>query len=85
MTAKEFLEGKTLTAVDKVNSIIFNLVVDDLVYGLDIDTSSVQFGTKLTRTKTFSISDDILTVGKIKLDLSTTNMLGANKDSLNAE
>jgi hypothetical protein len=77
MTAKELLEGKTLNSVEKADSLIINLIVDDLLYGLDVDTSTLESGTSLTNTTSFTIKGDILTVGKSKLDLSTTNILVA--------
>jgi hypothetical protein len=75
MKAKEFLNKKTLTAVETVNNLIINLVVDKTVYGLKIDTSSIPSGTKLTRTNQFKIQNDILTVGTISVNLATTDML----------
>jgi len=77
MTAKELLEGKTLNSVEKAGSLIINLTVDDTLYGLDVDTSIIESGTSLTNTTSFTIKGDILTVGKSKLDLSTTNVLVA--------
>lgn len=76
MTAKEFLEGKTLTAVETVNSLIINLVIDEAVYGMDVDTSNLVFDTPLIRTENFLIEGDILTVGELSLDLVDTEMLG---------
>jgi hypothetical protein len=75
MKAKEFLNKKTLTAVETVNNLIINLVVDKTVYGLKIDTSSIPSGTKLTRTNQFKIQNDILTVSTISVNLATTDML----------
>ena len=75
MKAKEFLNGKTLTAVETVNNLIINLVIEETLYGLKIDTSSILSGTKLTRTNQFEIQNDILTVGIISMDLTTTDML----------
>ena len=79
MTAKEFLEGKTLTAVETVETLIINLVIEEAVYGLDVDTSGIEGGTQLTRTEDFNITDDVLTTGELSVDLSTTNMLGGRE------
>ena len=76
MTAKEFLEGKTLTAVETVDTVIINLVIEDAVYGMDVDTSNIQEGTLLTRTEDFTVENDTLTANELSVDLSTTNMLG---------
>jgi hypothetical protein len=75
MTAKQFLEGKTLTAVETVDSLILNLVIGEEVHGLEVDTSQIIGGTPLTRTNNFTITNDILTVDSLTLDLSLTDML----------
>ena len=75
MKAKEFLDKKTLVAVETAGDLILNLVVDNVVYGLKVDTSSVEAGTKLQRTTNFKIEDDILTSNSISVNLATTNML----------
>jgi hypothetical protein len=80
MTAKEFLEGKTLTAVETVETLIINLVIEEAVYGLDVDTSGIEGGTTLTRTEDFNITDDALTTGELSVDLATTNMLGSREE-----
>jgi hypothetical protein len=80
MTAKEFLEGKTLTAVETVETLIINLVIEEAVYGLDVDTSGIEGGTTLTRTEDFNITDDVLTSGELSVDLATTNMLGSKEE-----
>ena len=79
MKAKEFLADKTLAAVETVESIIINLVVEEGVYGLAVDTSGIQAGTPLTRTTGFSVVDDVLTADGLTLDLATTKMLGFEK------
>jgi hypothetical protein len=76
MKAKEFLNKKTLTAVETVNNLIINLVIEKTVYGLKVDTSSIPSGTKLKRTTSFKIEDDILAVGTISVNLAETDMLG---------
>lgn len=79
MTAKEFLEDKTLSAVETVDGLILNLIVDKAVYGMDIDTSNIKSGTPIVRTTEFVIIEDTLSSGDISVDLSTTDML--NKKS----
>jgi hypothetical protein len=79
MTVKEFLSGKTLTAIEFIEDLTINLVVDKAVYGLSVDTSSITAGTKLTRTEEFEIDGDTLTSGDITLDLSETDMLSSKK------
>jgi hypothetical protein len=80
MTAKEFLEDKNLTSVETVENLIINLVINDSIYGMEINTSGIPQGTPLNRTEDFQIEDDILTTGELSLDLSVTNMLGKREN-----
>lgn len=75
MKAKEFLNKKTLTAVETAGDLILNLVIGNVVYGLKVDTSSVEAGTKLQRTTNFKIKNDILTFNDTSVNLTTTDML----------
>ena len=77
MTAKEFLQDKTLIAIEVVDNLILNLVIEESIWGLDVDTSNIQSGTPLIRTIDFTIENDILKSNDISLDLNTTNMLGS--------
>lgn len=79
MTAKEFLEEKTLTAVETVGTLVINLVLGEAVYGMNVNTSKIKKGTLLTRTEDFVIEDDILTANGMSIDLSKTNMLGGRQ------
>jgi hypothetical protein len=81
MTIQEFLNSKTLSSVEKTDDLIINLIIEDLVYGLavygiDVDTSSIEAGTVLTRTTNFQIDGNLLNCEGISIDISTTNMLG---------
>lgn len=75
MTAKEFLTGKKLQAIEVVGNVIINLIVDGASYALAAETSSFQVGTKIQRVTEYKKTRDIITYGDITLDLATTNML----------
>jgi hypothetical protein len=75
MKAKEFLDGKTLTAIEVTGSKILNLVIDEEIYGLKVDLSKVKSGTKITRITEFEIANNVLTTDKLSLDLSEADML----------
>jgi hypothetical protein len=77
MTLKDFLQDKTLTAVEITEqyNLIFNVYVEGVCYGLDIDNSNVPDGTKLYMREDFTLENDILSVAGISLDTTTTNML----------
>lgn len=81
MTAKEFLKDKTLEAVEIVDSLILNLVVEGVSYGLKVDTSSIKAGTPLIKTTNFSIDVDVLVSGNLSVDLAKTDMLLLDKVS----
>jgi hypothetical protein len=76
MTIKEFLEDKTLTAVETVDNLIINLVCGESPYGIDVDTSNIPSGTLLTRRTDYTLINDILSVDTISVNTETTNMLG---------
>jgi hypothetical protein len=77
MTLKDFLQDKTLTAVEIAEefNLIFNVYIEGVGYGLSIDTSNIPSGTKLFIREDFTLENDILSVAGISLDTATTNML----------
>jgi hypothetical protein len=79
-TAKEFLQDKTLKAIDVAKGTILSLVIQNSAYGLDVDTSGIPYGTPVTRVEDFTIDGDILTADGITLDLANTFMLGKDMD-----
>lgn len=75
MTVKEYLEGKVLTAVDTVDSVILNLVTMGKVeQGLEVDTSNIPAFTPLIRTENFILTDTELEANGIVIDINTTNI-----------
>ena len=76
MTINEYLQDKTLTSVEIAMGIMFNLVCDNLIMGLDVDTSSVPAGTQLERRADFILTTDTLSVDGISLNTNETNVLG---------
>ena len=75
MTAKEFLNGKTLTEIELVGDQVINLVINEFTIGLDVNTSDILFGTALVRTNEFELNGDNLTFNNVSIDLSTINVL----------
>jgi len=78
MTLKEFLQDKTLSAVETVDghNLIVNVYVDETCYGLNADMSNIVAGTTLTKREDFTLEGDILSVDAITIDMSKTEMLG---------
>jgi hypothetical protein len=77
MTLKEFLQDKTLTSVEITEeyNLIFNVYIDGVCYGLDIDNSNVPNGTQLYMREDFTLENDILSVSGISISTTETNML----------
>ena len=77
MTLKDFLQDKTLTAVEITEeyNLIFNVYVEWVGYGLAIDNSNVPNGTQLSMRDDFTLENDILSVSGISISTTETNML----------
>lgn len=78
MTLIEFLQDKTLSAVETVDghNLIVNIYVDETCYGLNVNMTNIVAGTMLTKREDFVLTDDTLSVDAITIDMSTTEMLG---------
>lgn len=77
MTLKQFIEENQVTAFEVVpNILIINVIVGEVEYGIDVDTSSIPFGTQLQKIEEFIIEDDILTIGNLSINTLETYMLG---------
>jgi hypothetical protein len=75
MTAKDYLEGKILTSIEIVKSRIINLITDENIMGLNVDTSDIEFGTPLVRSSNFELVDDMLKCDDLLVDLSLVDVL----------
>lgn len=78
MTLKEFLQDKTLTAVELIDfdyNQIINVYVDGAGYGLKADTSNIPCGTPLTYTTDFTLNEDMLSVSDISININDIEML----------
>ena len=78
MTLKEFLQDKTLEAVELIDfdyNQIINVYVDGAGYGLKADTSNIPCGTPLTYTTDFTLNEDILSVSDIFVNINDIEML----------
>jgi hypothetical protein len=75
MTAKNYLEGKILTSIEIVKGRIINLITDENIMGLNVDTSDIEFGTPLVRSSNFELVDDMLKCDDLLVDLSLVDVL----------
>ena len=78
MTLKEFLQDKTLSAVEIVDghNLIVNVYIEETCYGLNVDMSNIVAGTTLTKREDFILTNNTLSVDAITIDIATTEMLG---------
>ena len=76
MNLKTFLETNNVSGFEIVpNVLILNVISNDAVYGLDVDTSNLVQTTLITVNE-YSINNDILSVDNLTLDTNSTNLLG---------
>jgi hypothetical protein len=75
MTIQEFLNEKTFSHIEICENLIINLIVDDVVYGINVDTTHIESSLILERTDNFLIEGNSLISGEIIVDITTTNML----------
>lgn len=75
MTLKEFLQDKTLTAIEIYNTIVLNVYIGYESQALDVDTSNIPGGSTLTTVTDFTIEGDLLKAGDIELDMTAVNIL----------
>ena len=78
MTLKEFLQDKTLTAVELIDfdyNQIINVYVEGVGYGLNIDTSFIPSGTSLEYHTDFILENDILSVNDVFVNINDVEML----------
>lgn len=80
MTIKEFLSDKTLTGVEKVGNTILSLVIENSLYGIDVDVSNIPSGTRVERVTDFTIVNDILKISNIELNMNDVKMLGMDEE-----
>jgi hypothetical protein len=79
MKLKNFLNEITLIGVEICESygLIYNVYdINNVCSGLNIDTSMVPSGTKLTYRTDFVLENDILTVAGISINTNDVTMLG---------
>jgi hypothetical protein len=78
MTLKEFVSSFDIKYFEIIPSFtIMNIVTnDDICYSIDNDFSNIPGGTVLVKVEQWNISEDILIVDGLGLDMNSTNVLG---------
>ena len=81
MTINEYLNERTITAVEVIQDLIFNIFIGEEVMGLGIDTSNIPSGSVLQYRTDFQVNGDLLTVDNITINLNETNVLYQEPDN----
>lgn len=77
MTVKQFTDQNDVSIVQVLldYNLIINLVVGDIPYGIDVDTSDIPTGTTLTDVDNFIILGNMMDADGIVIDMTQVNML----------
>jgi hypothetical protein len=75
MTLKEFIVDKNITGFELVGATLINVLVDNIPYGLDSDTTNIIAGTLVENITEWSIVGDILTINGIEYDMNIISLL----------
>jgi len=76
MTLKQFTEKNNVTGFEKIGNLLFNVMVDNVPYGLNLDTSNIESNTLLETVTNFEIQGDLLVVeGEITINMNEITLL----------
>lgn len=76
MKLNEFLNENNVTAFEYVeNNVIINAVVEDGIFGINVDCSEIPSGTPVLRANSFEINGELLIVEGLELNIYETDML----------
>lgn len=80
MNLKNFMQENLTTAFEIVPDVlILNVIANDTVHGLDVDTTNIQ-QTTLQTVSEYTLENDILTVSGLSLNTNTVNILGTEEE-----
>lgn len=76
MKLKNFLQENPQVSFEIIpNILILNIIVGNVTYGLDVDTSNIQNGTRLETVSEYTLENDILTVSGLSLNTNDVDIL----------
>ena len=76
MTLKQFIEENNVTGFEKIGNLLFNVMVNNVPYGLDVDTSNIENNTPLETVTNFEIQGDLVVVGgEITINMNEITLL----------
>lgn len=77
---KEFIQENDVTGFELVNNVILSVVVDNITYALDVDTSEIPYGMLVQRVNEFIIEEDILSVNNVSININNVNVYSIDYD-----
>lgn len=81
-TLKQFMLENNVNEFEGTDSLILNAIVDEISYGLDVDTSNIPGGTVLTKYDSFIKDGDNIIIGDIIVDSNNIFMLGFDDENI---
>lgn len=75
MTLKDFIVDKNITGFELVGATLINVLVDNIPYGLDSDTTNIIAGTLVENITEWIIVGDILTINEVEYDMNIISLL----------
>ena len=77
MTIKEFLENRTLIALEVAEGILLSIATEDTNIQVNSDTSNLVMGTPVEEITNFTLTDDTIVAGNLTFNI---NLLTVNSD-----
>lgn len=76
MKLKNFLQENPQVSFEIIpNILILNVIVESVTYGLDVDTSNIQNGTRLETVSDYTLENDVLTVSGLSINTNEVDVL----------
>jgi hypothetical protein len=75
MTLKDFTNTHDISGFEIIGNLIISTISNNISYALDVDTSDVPFGTPVIIKTEFSISEDILSIDEIHININNIDLI----------
>ena len=73
MILRQFLQENQITGFEIIeNQLIINVVTNETLYGLSVDTSNIQSGTPVTFTADYIINDNMIEIDELSINIDET-------------
>ena len=75
MTLKDFINTYNISGFEISGNLIIGVISDNIPYALDVDTSEISFATPVIVKTEFSISEDILSIDEIHININNIDLI----------